>query len=84
VLTGTPLENRIEELYSIVEFVDRFRLGPMFRFLDEHQNVDGGPCGRLPQPVENLRDAPFDPHSPDERQGAQELPERMEKRFLCR
>jgi len=41
VLTGTPLENRIEELHSIVEFVDRFRLGPMFRFLAEHQHVDG-------------------------------------------
>jgi len=40
VLTGTPLENRLEELHSIVEFVDRFRLGPMFRFLSEHQHVD--------------------------------------------
>jgi superfamily II DNA or RNA helicase len=40
VLTGTPLENRLEELHSIVEFVDRFRLGPMFRFLAEHQHVD--------------------------------------------
>ena len=40
VLTGTPLENRLEELHSIVEFVDRFRLGPMFRFLDAHQHVD--------------------------------------------
>jgi superfamily II DNA or RNA helicase len=40
VLTGTPLENRLEELYSIVEFVDRYRLGPMFRFLDAHQHVD--------------------------------------------
>ncbi|HIQ20778.1 MAG TPA: hypothetical protein EYH34_06045, partial [Planctomycetes bacterium] len=40
VLTGTPLENRLEELYSIVEFVDRHRLGPMFRFLAEHQHVD--------------------------------------------
>ncbi|MEW5725678.1 MAG: DEAD/DEAH box helicase, partial [Thermodesulfobacteriota bacterium] len=37
VLTGTPLENRLEELHSIVEFVDRFRLGPLFKFLDEHQ-----------------------------------------------
>ena len=42
VLTGTPLENRIEELHSIVEFVDRFRLGPSFRFLSEHQQVDEG------------------------------------------
>ncbi len=40
MLTGTPLENRLEELHSIVEFVDRFRLGPMFRFLDAHQHVD--------------------------------------------
>ncbi|MFH1267463.1 MAG: DEAD/DEAH box helicase [Planctomycetota bacterium] len=40
VLTGTPLENRLEELHSIVEFVDRFRLGPMFRFLAEHQHVE--------------------------------------------
>jgi SNF2 family DNA or RNA helicase len=40
VLTGTPLENRLEELHSIVEFVDRFRLGPAFRFLAEHQHVD--------------------------------------------
>ena len=41
VLTGTPLENRLEELHSIVEFVDRFRLGPMFRFLHEHQHTEG-------------------------------------------
>lgn len=40
VLTGTPLENRLEELHSIVEFVDRFRLGPLFRFLAEHQQTD--------------------------------------------
>ncbi|MFA6245100.1 MAG: SNF2-related protein [Candidatus Hydrogenedentales bacterium] len=40
VLTGTPIENRLEELHSIMEFVDRFHLGPMFRFLDEHQHVD--------------------------------------------
>jgi superfamily II DNA or RNA helicase len=40
VLTGTPLENRLEELHSIVEFVDRFRLGPAFRFLHQHQQLD--------------------------------------------
>jgi len=40
VLTGTPLENRLEELHSIVEFVDRFRLGPSFKFLHEHQQLD--------------------------------------------
>ena len=40
VLTGTPLENRLEELHSIVEFVDRYRLGPMFHFLANHQELD--------------------------------------------
>ena len=41
VLTGTPLENRLEELVSIVQFVDRHRLGPTYRFLHEHQELDG-------------------------------------------
>ena len=40
VLTGTPLENRLEELVSIVQFVDQHRLGPTFRFLAEHQIHD--------------------------------------------
>ncbi len=40
VLTGTPLENRLEELHSIVEFIDRYRLGSMFRFLANHQELD--------------------------------------------
>jgi superfamily II DNA or RNA helicase len=40
VLTGTPLENRLEELVSIVQFVDLFRLGPTFRLLHEHQLRD--------------------------------------------
>jgi SNF2 family DNA or RNA helicase len=32
VLTGTPLENRIDEVYSIVQFLDPFLFGPLFRF----------------------------------------------------
>lgn len=40
VLTGTPLENRLEELVSIVEFVDRHRLGPTYRLLHHHQLRD--------------------------------------------
>jgi superfamily II DNA or RNA helicase len=40
VLTGTPLENRLEELISIVQFVDRYRLGPTFKLLHEHQVRD--------------------------------------------
>src|SRR5215213_810013 len=40
VLTGTPLENRLEELYSIVQFVDDRRFGPAFEFLHEHRVLD--------------------------------------------
>lgn len=40
VLTGTPLENRLEELISIVQFVDQHRLGPTWRLLEEHQQRD--------------------------------------------
>lgn len=39
VLTGTPLENRLRELVSIVQFVDQHRLGPTWRFLERHQIV---------------------------------------------
>jgi superfamily II DNA or RNA helicase len=40
VLTGTPLENRLDDLYSIVQFVDDRRLGPGFRFFNRHRVVD--------------------------------------------
>jgi superfamily II DNA or RNA helicase len=42
VLTGTPIENRIEELHSIMEFVDRFHLGPLYRFVHDHRITDSG------------------------------------------
>src|SRR5437879_259765 len=40
VLSGTPLENRIDELYSVVQFIDDRRLGPAFRFYNHHRVVD--------------------------------------------
>ena len=40
MLTGTPLENKLEELYSIVQFVDDRRLGPAFQFLHDHRVLD--------------------------------------------
>ncbi|MFA5631942.1 MAG: DEAD/DEAH box helicase [Porticoccaceae bacterium] len=36
VLTGTPLENKLEELISIVQFVDQHRLGPTWKLMHEH------------------------------------------------
>jgi hypothetical protein len=83
VLTGTPLENRLEELYSIVEFVDRFRLGPMFRFLSAHQHVDehGRVTGyrNLSKISETL--APILVRRTKEKV-LKELPARLEKRFF--
>jgi len=37
VLTGTPLENRLDDLYSVVEFIDDRRLGPAYRFIHRHR-----------------------------------------------
>ena len=47
VLTGTPLENRIDELYSIVDYLDPSALGPLFRFNREFYDFDekGRPSG---------------------------------------
>jgi SNF2 family DNA or RNA helicase len=40
VLSGTPLENRLDDLYSIAQFVDDRRLGPGFRFFNRHRVLD--------------------------------------------
>ena len=59
VLSGTPLENRLDELYSVVQFVDDRRLSPAFRFFHRHRVVDenGKVLGykNLDQLRENLR-----------------------------
>ncbi|MBF0433471.1 MAG: DEAD/DEAH box helicase [Fibrobacteria bacterium] len=79
-LTGTPLENRIEELHSIVSFIDRYRLGPLFKFLhahevhDEKQKVIGykdlGSIGKTLEPVLIRR---------NKKLVQQQLPPRLEK-----
>jgi len=83
VLTGTPLENRLEELHSIVEFVDRFGLGPRFRFLAEHQHVDAhgrvvgyhnlSQIGQSLEPILIRR---------TKKEVLKELPERLDKNYF--
>ncbi len=36
VLTGTPLENKLEDVYSIVQFLDPYLLSPLWRFAADH------------------------------------------------
>lgn len=40
VLTGTPVENRIDEIYSITEFLDPHVFGPLFRFNRDFYELD--------------------------------------------
>lgn len=42
VLSGTPLENKLVELYSVMEFVDQYCLGPYYKFIDETTVKDEG------------------------------------------
>lgn len=83
VLTGTPLENKIEELYSIVQFVDPYVLGPLHSFLERHQvktdsgrvvgYQDLGAINRALQPVMVRR---------LKKDVLKQLPERMDKNLF--
>lgn len=41
-LSGTPLENKLDELYSVTQLVDQFILGPYYRFTSETTLRDDG------------------------------------------
>ncbi len=45
VLSGTPLENKLDELYSVMQFVDQYALGPYHQFVDN--TVITSPDGKI-------------------------------------
>ncbi len=49
ILTGTPIENRIDEMYSLMDFLEPRALGPLFRFNRDFYQFDdrGRPVLRL-------------------------------------
>ena len=40
ILSGTPLENKLEELYSVMEFVDQYCLAPYYQFKADYIETD--------------------------------------------
>ncbi|MEO8149000.1 MAG: DEAD/DEAH box helicase [Bacteroidia bacterium] len=83
VLTGTPLENKLEELYSIMQFVAPFHLGPLYEFLNSHQikEANGKLIGYkdLNKIGERLRDVMLRRHK---KEVLKQLPARMDKNLF--
>ena len=85
VLTGTPIENKIEELHSIVEFIDRRRLGPLYRFIHDHRILDEGSTGKVIgyQNLQAVRNALTDVMIRRKKDEVlKQLPERIDKNFF--
>ncbi len=47
VLTGTPLENKLEDVYSIVQFLDPYMLSPLWRFAADHFMLSRNKKGKI-------------------------------------
>lgn len=85
VLTGTPIENKIEELHSIVEFIDKRHLGPLYRFMHDHRILDEGSTGKVIgyQNLQAVRNALKDVMIRRKKDEVlKQLPERIDKNFF--
>ncbi len=47
VLTGTPLENKLEDVYSIVQFLDPHLLSPLWQFAADHFMLSRDKKGKI-------------------------------------
>lgn len=83
VLTGTPLENKLQELYSLVQFVNPLLLGSLYNFISRHEQVDeaGKVTGyrNLHEIKERLNDILL---RRTKKQVLQQLPERIDKNLF--
>lgn len=84
VLTGTPLENKLEELYSVMQMIDPLILGALFRFVTAHQ-ITNEETGKvigykdLDKISELLKDSVLRRHK---RNVLNQLPERTDKNLF--
>jgi superfamily II DNA or RNA helicase len=47
VLTGTPLENKLEDVYSIIQFLDPYMLSPLWKFAADHFMLSRNKKGKI-------------------------------------
>lgn len=82
VLSGTPLENRLEDLYSLMQVVDQRALGPLWRYLADFHVTDerGKVLGYRNLSELRRRLAPLMLRR-DRRLVRDQLPERIEQRL---